>query len=310
MENERVQKRAELETVVRLRSPSLAEFIEEHSHDISEGGLFVRSDAPMPTSTLVKIEIEIDSATMVKAVGRVVWTRSAAREGHPSGMGIKFVRIDDAGRAHIAKIVKDRGDESQSSFERAAHRDQEKIESIPPSNGESHASEPPPAQAKAPDAKAEEKAAEERPAVDEARPVLAATEEEEESDDEEGEEEEDESEDEDESENDAEPESEGQARPSAPDRPSQAGKKKKSKRERKEQARARREAKKEQKKVAQASRPKAVKPAADPSRAASREKKGAQIEPEKGALGQYFWPLLIVLALVVAGTVYVLFFRG
>src|SRR5512143_3181805 len=98
----RHQKRTDLETEVRLRSHTLADFIREHSRDISAGGVFVRSDEPMAKHTLVKLEIAFNGEEPIRAVGRVVWVQPPGNESKPAGMGIKFIKIEEAHRARIA----------------------------------------------------------------------------------------------------------------------------------------------------------------------------------------------------------------
>ncbi len=93
---------------VRYRTASRTEFIEERSHDVSVGGTFVRTEAPLPPGTLLKIELHLASHPRAMAgVGRVVWTRKGhGLEGAvPDGMGIKFVKIDSASRELIARLA-------------------------------------------------------------------------------------------------------------------------------------------------------------------------------------------------------------
>ena len=89
---------------VRYKSATVDEFIDNHSHDVSKGGLFIKTASPFPSGTLLKFEIRIaGDRAVIAGVGRVVWKREAAQAGpeQPAGMGVKFIKIDDASRAVI-----------------------------------------------------------------------------------------------------------------------------------------------------------------------------------------------------------------
>jgi len=104
----RKDKRATLDSlVVRYKSATVDEFIENHSHDVSAGGLFVQTEAPFTAGTLLKFEIRIgDDKSVIVGVGRVVWKRdTAAPDGRPPGMGVKFIKIDDPSKALIRSLV-------------------------------------------------------------------------------------------------------------------------------------------------------------------------------------------------------------
>jgi uncharacterized protein (TIGR02266 family) len=95
--------------VVRYKSATVDEFIENHSHDVSRGGLFVKTNAPQPPGTLLKFEIRLASdQAVIAGVGRVVWKRdgtAALSPEKPAGMGVKFIKIDDASRKVIEALV-------------------------------------------------------------------------------------------------------------------------------------------------------------------------------------------------------------
>ena len=88
-----------LTMTVRYKSATLDEFIEHHSYDVSRGGMFIKTVSPFPPGTLLKIEVRIaGDQRVMQGVGRVVWKRESgeARDGAPAGMGVKFIKIDDA----------------------------------------------------------------------------------------------------------------------------------------------------------------------------------------------------------------------
>jgi uncharacterized protein (TIGR02266 family) len=104
-----------LTMTVRYKSATVDEFIEHHSHDVSRGGIYIKTPSPFLPGTLLKFEIRIaDDKAMLQGVGRVVWKRDAANAGpeKPAGMGVKFIKVDEASRALIDRLVEKGGGES------------------------------------------------------------------------------------------------------------------------------------------------------------------------------------------------------
>ena len=105
----RKDKRAKIVSLnVRYKSATVDEFIENHSHDVSKGGIFIKTPTPFPPGTLIKFEIRIaNDKAVIMGVGRVVWKREASQSAgdRPSGMGVKFIKIDDSSRTVIDRVV-------------------------------------------------------------------------------------------------------------------------------------------------------------------------------------------------------------
>jgi len=99
--------RAVVTLVARYRSPTTFEYANEACFDISVGGMFIKSAAPAPAGTLLKLECETenDSDAKIRGVARVVWLRREANEHGPSGMGVKFVKLEAGSRELIESIV-------------------------------------------------------------------------------------------------------------------------------------------------------------------------------------------------------------
>ena len=110
----RKDKRAKVVSLnVRYKSATVDEFIENHSHDVSKGGIFVKTPTPFPPGTLLKFEIRLaGDKSVIAGVGRVVWKREPTQAGaeKPAGMGVKFIKIDDASRAVIDKLIAQKAD--------------------------------------------------------------------------------------------------------------------------------------------------------------------------------------------------------
>ena len=137
-ENTRRDRRTKvLSMTVRYRSATLGEFIEHHSYDVSRGGMFIKTPSPFPPGTLLKFEVKIaEEQRVMQGVGRVVWKRDerAPESEEPAGMGIKFIKIDEASRTVIDKLVEERGDGTKGAFDNSPEPKQAKM--FPESEGE------------------------------------------------------------------------------------------------------------------------------------------------------------------------------
>lgn len=97
--------------MARYRSPTVFEYVDEECYDLSVGGMFIKSPAPAPTGTLLKLECDVRGEdTTIRGVARVVWIREGDTAEGPSGMGVKFVKLDEDGHAVIESIVATVGD--------------------------------------------------------------------------------------------------------------------------------------------------------------------------------------------------------
>jgi uncharacterized protein (TIGR02266 family) len=93
---------------VRYKSATVDEFIENHSYDVSKGGIFIKTSNPFPPGTLLKFEIRLaGDQAVIAGVGRVVWKRDAsgASSDRPAGMGVKFIKLDDSSKQIIDKLT-------------------------------------------------------------------------------------------------------------------------------------------------------------------------------------------------------------
>jgi uncharacterized protein (TIGR02266 family) len=102
-----------LSMTVRYKSATIDEFIEHHSHDVSRGGMFIKTPSPFPAGTLLKFEVRIaDEQKVMQGVGRVVWKRETpgATVDSPAGMGVKFIKLDDDSKAVIDRLIGVRGE--------------------------------------------------------------------------------------------------------------------------------------------------------------------------------------------------------
>lgn len=108
-----------LNMTVRYKSATVDEFIENHSHDISRGGIFIKTRSPFPAGTLLKFEVRIaEDQKLMHGVGRVVWRREVdrAEESYPAGMGIKFIKTGEGAAELINQLIAARQG-AESSFD-------------------------------------------------------------------------------------------------------------------------------------------------------------------------------------------------
>jgi uncharacterized protein (TIGR02266 family) len=102
---------------VRYKSATVDEFIENHAHDVSRGGIYIKTGSPFPPGTLLKFEIRLASdQAVITGVGRVVWKRDTAQgtSDRPAGMGVKFIKIDEPSKTVIDRLVNSRSDAGRS----------------------------------------------------------------------------------------------------------------------------------------------------------------------------------------------------
>jgi uncharacterized protein (TIGR02266 family) len=114
MADTRKDRRAPVSLKVRFKSATVDEFIEHYCKDVSRGGIFIKSSQPMAIGTLLKFQFQLkDESSLIKGVGRVVWTRSPedAVADQPAGMGIKFIKMDNDSKAIVERIVDSHGDD-------------------------------------------------------------------------------------------------------------------------------------------------------------------------------------------------------
>lgn len=108
MENQerRVDPRASVELEVHYRSAQ--EFLSAYTLNIGGGGIYIRTNQPLPLNREVHLRFTLPGVARVfNLQGLVVWTNPhPSRSSFPSGMGIKFMNLDSEGKKLIAGFVK------------------------------------------------------------------------------------------------------------------------------------------------------------------------------------------------------------
>ena len=104
----------------KYKSRTLDEFIEKYSRDISRSGMWIKSPKPPALGTLLKVEILLeDGSPVISAVGRVVKRREESEAGvdNPAGMGIRFLKVEEASQPTIDRIVALKGEDAGPHFD-------------------------------------------------------------------------------------------------------------------------------------------------------------------------------------------------
>jgi uncharacterized protein (TIGR02266 family) len=65
-------------------------FLVAYSVNLSRGGLFLETDADIPTGALLTVDLQIPNAGLVPINGVVAWRRGAESNEGPPGIGIEF----------------------------------------------------------------------------------------------------------------------------------------------------------------------------------------------------------------------------
>ncbi len=103
--------RIPLAAQVRLQYPSILDFHESQSVNISRSGMFVVSDNPGPVGSLVDFEFCLeDGLVLLKGKGEVVRVTQTPL----AGMGVRFLELDEESRKCITRIVEINEQEGRS----------------------------------------------------------------------------------------------------------------------------------------------------------------------------------------------------
>lgn len=97
--------RVPLETRVRIVLRGVDARRQHFVDNISEGGLFIRTDHPKPLGSKVRFEFLVrDNGPTVVGLGLVQWVNDG-KDGS-KGMGIKFLELNQAGEAEIREVLR------------------------------------------------------------------------------------------------------------------------------------------------------------------------------------------------------------
>ena len=105
--NRRNTDRIPFETNVHIEFEKFSGFISEYSVNISEGGMFIKSDNPAPVGTILSFEFKLkDNFTLIQGLGEVSWIRDRATSPEdPAGMGVKFREVSNQSKQLISTMI-------------------------------------------------------------------------------------------------------------------------------------------------------------------------------------------------------------
>ena len=95
---------------VALSSRTVRDLISGPLHDISEGGLFIKTKASRPIGTKITIRIAVPAEDVTLELGgeivRVVSVEESRRSHQPVGLGVMFTDLDETTKRTLARLVK------------------------------------------------------------------------------------------------------------------------------------------------------------------------------------------------------------
>ena len=99
-EERRRHQRAPVRLQASLNFPSVEQFLSAYAGDVSESGMFIRTEGPAhQPGQLVTLRFEACEERIVQGKARVVRVEAA-------GMGVEFVELDETSRRLIEMIVR------------------------------------------------------------------------------------------------------------------------------------------------------------------------------------------------------------
>ena len=100
------QRRGAARVRVNREFDSIDEFISEYVSDISQSGVFIRSDDPLPKGTKVDLRFTVIDEDMETIAGIGEVTRVVLPGGaQPSGMGVVFIELESASQRLVTRLL-------------------------------------------------------------------------------------------------------------------------------------------------------------------------------------------------------------
>ena len=101
-------KRKNLELLVQNRFESFDSFMQEHSSNISAGGMFVRTNNPKEVGSTVYLRFTLkDGLPLIEGIAKVVRVNRLGEKDKIPGMGLEFVALEEDSRELIDAIVQE-----------------------------------------------------------------------------------------------------------------------------------------------------------------------------------------------------------
>jgi type IV pilus assembly protein PilZ len=104
-----VDRRREPRTPINIRIDyqTVDTFFSEFASNINQGGLYIKSSAPLPPGTRLNIQFLLPSRSKpIQVEGEVVWVNEKTTKGIHPGMGIRFAELTPDVKAEINELVR------------------------------------------------------------------------------------------------------------------------------------------------------------------------------------------------------------
>lgn len=99
--------RVPLNLLIQYRFDTFEDFFSEYASNISEGGMFIRTDQPHDRGAMIYLQFVLkDGRKLIEGLGRVVHVNPPSSK--EPGMGIEFVNFDEDSWAMVQRIVEQR----------------------------------------------------------------------------------------------------------------------------------------------------------------------------------------------------------
>ncbi|MFO0727663.1 MAG: PilZ domain-containing protein [Myxococcota bacterium] len=99
--------RVDLNLLIQYRFDSFDDFLVEYASNISEGGIFLRTNAERPHGSMIYLQFALrDGTTLIEGLGKIVHVNPP--DSAEPGLGIEFVSLDEESKDMIRAIVADR----------------------------------------------------------------------------------------------------------------------------------------------------------------------------------------------------------
>jgi len=108
-EERRRHPRAPIDLLVGVKFDSVQQFLAVYAEDLSESGMFLRSEHAGPLrepGQIIELRFDAGTQRIVQGRDRVVRVLEAKAEGKPAGIAVEFTELDPVSRQLVQAIVR------------------------------------------------------------------------------------------------------------------------------------------------------------------------------------------------------------
>ena len=105
-EDRRGPERIRLDRPIRLQFPDFRDFISAVTGNISEKGMFIRTEAVRAVGSQFRFELTLaDGFSLIEGTVEVVWLHIQEKNGGKTGIGVRFLSLDGESAELVTRIV-------------------------------------------------------------------------------------------------------------------------------------------------------------------------------------------------------------